>query len=72
MIYDFAPINMKITKQQRNLSRFLINVRKCLVNWLLVVRNHWRGVCDLWSSEQKSIVGQGVSHHKPNQMTPLI
>eukprot|EP00347_Sterkiella_histriomuscorum_P011402 403372594 len=26
MIYDFAPVNMKITKQQRDLSRFLVNV----------------------------------------------
>jgi hypothetical protein len=26
MIYDFAPINMKITKQSRDLTRFLVNV----------------------------------------------
>jgi len=26
MIYDFAPVNMRITKQERDLSRFLINV----------------------------------------------
>lgn len=26
LIYDFAPVNMKITKAQRDLSRFLVNV----------------------------------------------
>lgn len=26
MIYDFAPINMKITKSPGNLARFLVNV----------------------------------------------
>lgn len=26
MIYDFAPVNMRITKQERDLSRFLINL----------------------------------------------
>jgi uncharacterized integral membrane protein len=26
MIYDFTPVNMKITKEQRDLPRFLVNL----------------------------------------------
>lgn len=31
MIYDFAPVNMKITKQDRDLSRFLVKIGRAHV-----------------------------------------
>ena len=47
MVYDFAPINMKITKENRDFTRFAVNVRvKKLIG--LVMCNYWRSVCDIW------------------------
>lgn len=49
MIYDFAPVNMRITKQERDLSRFLINV---IYGFLLnsALCHYRRYLCDFRSN----------------------
>lgn len=72
MIYDFAPVNMKITKTSRDLTRFLVNVRVQLVGDMSIVMcHHWRSIRDLRPSEQVFAVVEGGSVRKRYQMKIL-
>ena len=55
IIYDFAPINMKITKQDRDLARFLVNVSRAIKFTLfkfVVMRDRWWNIRNLWLDKQ--------------------
>jgi hypothetical protein len=61
MIYDFAPLKMQITKQERDLSRFLVNVSLLEFNLAADCNRGWN-IRDIRVSQQ--IRQQVCSHYQ--------